>query len=370
MLIRDIDLSSAARRQLGDIDSLAASIERVGLLHPVIVTGDGRLIVGRRRVEAFKRLGRESIPSRVVRDLSELAQLLDAQLEENICREPYQLEEAAEIGKQLEATARRLAAESHRAASRRGGRNKAGKTFTSLRRDNSKRTARMAARAVGVSHTTYLKLKAVVASKDRALIDEMNRKRSVHGAYYRLKIAKEAAEIEDEAAPKFDGKFRVIACDPPWRYGKLVGDPTHRGAAPYPTMTVSELRAIDVAKLAKEDSILWLWTTNAHIWDAREIAEAWGFAPRTILTWVKNRIGTGEWLRGQSEHCLLCVRGNPLVRLSNQTTVLHAAAGTHSAKPDSFYELVEKLCPGSKLELFQRRRREGWQALRGNLKAA
>jgi hypothetical protein len=31
----------------------------------------------------------------------------------------------------------------------------------------------------------------------------------------------------------------------------------------------------------------------------------------TILTWTKDRIGNGHWLRGQTEHCILAVRGNP-----------------------------------------------------------
>ena len=69
----------------------------------------------------------------------------------------------------------------------------------------------------------------------------------------------------------------------------------------------------------------------------------------------------GEWLRGQSEHCLLAVRGRPTVQLTNQTTVLHAPAGTHSAKPDAFYEMVEALCPAPRYaELFQRKSRPNW----------
>ncbi len=32
----------------------------------------------------------------------------------------------------------------------------------------------------------------------------------------------------------------------------------------------------------------------------------------------------------------------------------------HSEKPEAFYELVESLCPGSKVSLFERKRRAGW----------
>jgi N6-adenosine-specific RNA methylase IME4 len=73
-------------------------------------------------------------------------------------------------------------------------------------------------------------------------------------------------------------------------------------------------------------------------------------------------MGTGDWLRSQSEFCILSVRGKPLVTLTNQTTVLHAPMRDHSRKPDEFYALVESLCPdGRRYDRFARERREGWQ---------
>ena len=82
---------------------------------------------------------------------------------------------------------------------------------------------------------------------------------------------------------------------------------------------------------------------------------------KTILTWVKNRVGVGNWLRGQTEPCLLAVRGNPVVTLTNQSTVLQAPVREHSRKPEEFYALVEGLCPAtSRLELFAREQRDGW----------
>ncbi len=59
--------------------------------------------------------------------------------------------------------------------------------------------------------------------------------------------------------------------------------------------------------------------------DAFSVVEAWGFRHRTILTWAKDRMGTGDWLRGQTEHCLMAVRGKPVVTLTNQTTLLQCA---------------------------------------------
>jgi N6-adenosine-specific RNA methylase IME4 len=96
--------------------------------------------------------------------------------------------------------------------------------------------------------------------------------------------------------------------------------------------------------------------------DALDVLRGWGFGYRTTLTWVKDRVGVGDWLRGQTEHCLLGVRGRPVVTLAGQSTVLRARAREHSRKPEEFYALVESLCPGSKAELFARQPRPGWAA--------
>lgn len=157
------------------------------------------------------------------------------------------------------------------------------------------------------------------------------------------------------------GQYHVIALDPPWAYDNRADDLTHRAANPYPSMTVEQITAMDIPALALADCVLWLWTTNAFIEEAHRLARVWGFEKKTILTWVKDRMGTGDWLRGQTEHCLMCVRGKPLVTLTNQTTVIYGPMREHSRKPDSFYELVGSLCPGRRVELFAREQREGWE---------
>jgi N6-adenosine-specific RNA methylase IME4 len=171
-----------------------------------------------------------------------------------------------------------------------------------------------------------------------------------------------AEQLRSEPVPMPTGPYRVIVADPPWQYEKRAEDITHRGRNPYPDMSTDAICALPVHKLACDDAVLWLWTTNAFMRDAFRVLDAWGFEERTILTWVKNRMGTGDWLRGKSEHCILAIRGRPLVQLANQTTVLYAPLREHSRKPDEFFALVDALCPGSKVELFAREARPGWAA--------
>ena len=180
-----------------------------------------------------------------------------------------------------------------------------------------------------------------------------------------LKLAKERKKkveldkLRRRPLPPPTGLFHVIVCDPPWSYWKRSGDLTHRSRTPYPSMTVEEISALEVP--AKSDCILWLWTTNAFMRQAFDVLDAWAFQEKTILTWVKDRMGTGDWLRGKTEHCLMAVKGKPLVELTNQTTALEAPVGKHSEKPQAFYDLVELLCPyTSRLEMFARSKRKGW----------
>jgi N6-adenosine-specific RNA methylase IME4 len=193
----------------------------------------------------------------------------------------------------------------------------------------------------------------------------LSKSRAIQNERWEVKKAEKqslAAELNSRPIPLPDGVFDVIAVDPPWRYELRPQDATHRATVRYPDMSTDEIIALPTSKKAAENCVLWLWTTNAHIRDALRVADAWQFEVKTILTWVKHRMGMGNWLRGQTEHCLMCVRGRPFVNLTNQTTVLAAQAREHSRKPDEFFELVEALCPGTKLEMFAREQRPGWQS--------
>lgn len=206
-------------------------------------------------------------------------------------------------------------------------------------------------------------LSSLSDEKQRAVLEKTSGKPGNVRALVR-QIEKQAvgAKLNAEPAPMPAGPYRVLVADPPWNYEKRAGDATHRGDLPYPSMTTDAICEMAVRGLGCDESILWLWTTNAFMRDAYRVLDAWGYQEKTILTWVKDRVGLGDWLRGKTEHCILAVRGKPTVTLTNETTVLDAARREHSRKPDEFYALVEALCPGSKVELFAREARPGWAA--------
>ena len=229
----------------------------------------------------------------------------------------------------------------------------------------SGRSDTQAAKAVGVSRGYVADAKKLKVEQPALYEEVRSGKKTIPEAKAAVKQAKKAAVVEKihkEPSRPPAGPFRVIAIDPPWKYGSRAEDITHRARNPYPDMSLSEIKALPISKLAHQDCIVWLWTTNAFMREAFECLDVWGFAPKTILTWVKDRMGTGDWLRGKTEHCLMAVRGRPVVTLTNQTTALSAPMREHSRKPAEFYALVETLCPGNKLEMFSRESRTGWQA--------
>jgi N6-adenosine-specific RNA methylase IME4 len=164
-----------------------------------------------------------------------------------------------------------------------------------------------------------------------------------------------AEQIRQRPPPLPSGPFDVVVVDPPWPYPE--------GMLPYPSIDLDQVAEIPIPQLLAENAVVWLWTTNRFMYQALRIAiECWQLEQQNILTWDKQRPGTGHWLRGETEHCLLLRRGNPTFLQENHTTILRARAREHSRKPDEFYTLVEETCPGAKVELFSRQQRAGWHA--------
>jgi N6-adenosine-specific RNA methylase IME4 len=344
MRIADIQIGFRYRKDLGDLRSLADSISEVGLLHPVVVTPEGRLIAGQRRLEACRLLGWDEVPVTVV----DLLQAARGEAHENFVRKDLLPSEIVALKRAIEPLERRAARE------RQGSRTDLCLPATVAECQGAARDK--IARYLGVGKTTIDRAEAVVEAAEEEpeqygyLVEQMDRSGKVAGAYRRLEVLKQARELEAAVTELPTGPFQVIVADPPWQYDT-------GNSLPYPTMAIDEIKAIPVGDIADENATLWLWTTNTHLPVAFDVLTAWGFEYKTILTWVKDRMGTGEWLRGQTEHCLLGARGKPVFLHGSDSTALEAARREHSRKPAQFYDLVERICPGSRVELFSRQQR-------------
>jgi N6-adenosine-specific RNA methylase IME4/ParB-like chromosome segregation protein Spo0J len=367
--IDSITIGSRHRRELGNIRALADSIERVGLLHPPVILQDGTLVAGERRLAALRMLGRESCQVTIVENLTTALDILYAERDENTERLDFAPTEAVALGRVIEPREREEAAERQKATRAEPGEaaDKRGAKFPPRSREGKSRDK--VAAAVGMSAPTLKRATEIVEAAEAepekfgALAEEMDRTRRVNGVYRKLKTARAAEKVRElpQTSVPTDRRYGVIVADPPWMFDARADDQSHRAANPYPSMSLDDIKALKVP--SAEDCVLWLWTTNSHMEHSFGVARAWGFEPKTILTWVKPKMGLGDYLRNITEHCLLCVCGHPPLTLTNQTTVLSAPSGPHSRKPNEFFALAESLCPDRRrLEMFAREARDGWDS--------
>jgi len=179
-----------------------------------------------------------------------------------------------------------------------------------------------------------------------------------------VKKRKRVEALAAESTPAIDGSrlYSVILADPPWRYEHSETE-SRDIENHYPTMTPADLHALDVGALCTKDAVLFLWVTSPKVEEAIDLLRAWGFSYRTCAVWVKDKIGMGYYFRQQHELLFVAARGSPPTPdpADRVSSVISAARRDHSVKPDAVHEIIERAYPGlSKVELFQRRARPGW----------
>lgn len=155
-------------------------------------------------------------------------------------------------------------------------------------------------------------------------------------------------------------KFGTIYADPPWSYGNQAT----RAATDnhYDTMDVPAICELPVAELAADQSHLHLWTTNAFLFEAKTVMEAWGFDYKSVFVWCKPQMGIGNYWRVSHEFMLLGVRGGLTFADRSQMSWATIDRGKHSAKPEAVRQRIELVSPGPYLEMFARRASDGWCA--------
>lgn len=360
--------------------SLKADIRERGLMVPISLSADGRIIDGRHRYRACREL---KIEPTCVRNkgYDDEATIASAIVSLNLKRRHLDESQRAMVAARL----RVIFAKANTTPEEKG---EGGDSSANLRSEKGKASEKAAA-ALNVSARSVEHAAKVLAAATEELISAVDTgvvavsaaallaklpeaiqkritKMVVEGKAKNVRLALRAernkAQVAAIAAMDVaTGQFPVVVIDPPWQFAKTrPDDDTQRGQTPYPTMTEAEIAAIKIP--AAEHCILWLWVTNAHLvtGEASRILYAWGFEPKTLLTWKKSRIGVGDWLRGQTEHAILATKGNPVMQQPIPSTYFEADVGEHSEKPTEFYKLVEAHCPGPKVELFARVVREGW----------
>lgn len=208
----------------------------------------------------------------------------------------------------------------------------------------------------------------IVARGEREILQAAKEIRAEKATFRRDERIAKISEISKGNGPLGrSAKFPVLYADPPWKYeNPPMGGGNRSIENHYPTMTLEEICALDVASLATEDAILYLWATAPKLAECLKVVEAWGFNYRTNFVWVKDKIGMGYHARSQHELLLVARRGEipPPAVEDRVSSVVFADRTEHSAKPNEFYDLIERFYPSlPRIELFCRGvPREGWAA--------
>jgi len=203
MKLNDIVVGNRVRKDMGDLKSLAASMQLHGLLHPVVVKKDRTLVAGHRRMEAARRLGWQDIPATVV----DVEDLLSAERDENTQRKNFTPTEAVAIGRLIE--------EQHKAKVLEQRRRSLEKTNGGEMADSTGLvgpTRAVASKAVGMGGEKYTRAKAVVAAAEADpqmfgdLPAQMDEHRNVGTVYREMQRRKGKGDVRKKVPLSKAGK--------------------------------------------------------------------------------------------------------------------------------------------------------------------
>ena len=192
--VKQIRVGRRYRKDLGDVQSLADSMDQIGLLHPVVVTPQDQLVAGRRRLEAAKLLKWRTIPVHVV----DLENIVEGELAENVHRKDFLPSELWAIAKKVKEIVRTPLGRPS---------SKMPENYRHSQGDTRDKTAA----CFGISGRHLDKIGAICESEFPALIEEIDAEpRSVHRCFQKMKtLRQEQAAQEEEIEPINVGRYKL-----------------------------------------------------------------------------------------------------------------------------------------------------------------
>ena len=163
------------------------------------------------------------------------------------------------------------------------------------------------------------------------------------------------------------GKYKTVVVDPPWPLapiGLKTGGLTTCNAIDYQMMSLKEIQEFPIAAALDDDALIFCWTVNKYIPDTYQIVESWGCRYAFTMTWVKGGgVQTPVTPCFNAEWCIVGRKGSPkFLETKAFSTANYWPRGSHSEKPEGFYDLLRRVTPGPRLDIFGRRRIAGFES--------
>ena len=179
------------------------------------------------------------------------------------------------------------------------------------------------------------------------------------------KNAVEREQLKANPKPLPNQKYKTIVLDPPWKLAMAKEPDNLRQTLQYPHMEIDEIKALPVPNLLEEDARIFLWAINRFLPDAYDLIKHWGLDYRFTMVWKKT---TGmkpvNYPQMNAEYIIVATRGNTrnigFYDETNFYACFEAPSKGHSVKPVEFYELLERISPGPRLDMFARSPHEGF----------
>ena len=367
------------------VAGLAQSIKFIGLLNPIAINKFDTLIAGAHRLAAHVELGLDEIEC-VVLDGDDWQDEL-AEIDENLMRNELDPIAIGEQAIRRDEILGKRGLRAKRGDNQHTERGSAGtalppKTTASIAGEigvskrvlqenkqlarNLTASAKKAVRMVAAPKQDALRLARKTHGEQEAIARRIldGREATVVDAIREVARDELRANLEDIATQKVKaiaGVYDVIVVDPPWEQGLFVLDATPESVGlNYPTM--SEEKLLELKIPAANDCHLWLWTTHKFLPSALRLLEAWGFKYVCTFVWHKNSgFQPLQLPKYNCEFAIYAHKGNPLfVDTKSFFTCFDAPTREHSEKPESFYEMVRRVTAGRRLDMFNRRKIEGF----------
>ncbi|MCD8207063.1 MAG: ParB N-terminal domain-containing protein [Bacteroidales bacterium] len=206
------------------------------------------------------------------------------------------------------------------------------------------------------------------ALKDPDIVERMATDESLNVAgaireQKRDQLVQHLESVETQEAKAVEGVYDVIVIDPPWPMERIESDARpHAVAMDYPVMDVEEIKAMDIP--AADDCHIFLWTTQKYLPTAFDVLGAWGFKYVCTFVWHKDNgykpFGLPKY---NCEFCLYAHNGSPkFIDETQFWTCFDAPITGHSEKPDTFYKMICRVTAGRRLDMFNRRQIDGFDA--------
>lgn len=166
------------------------------------------------------------------------------------------------------------------------------------------------------------------------------------------------------------GKFAVVVIDPPWPH-KMSGFTQRRvkssgnalaSELPYETMSLHEIGAIPIPEILEDDAMVFCWTVNKFLPATFPLLETWGLKYAYTMTWVKNHgIQNPGSLQMNAEWIVVGRKGQLKYKEIKAFAIANFwKRGEHSEKPEEFYDLLRRVTPGPRIDIFGRRNIPGF----------